>query len=315
MSYYILPKNFNNISINISFTNEKIQLYTSHSVYNYYNTSLKQLINICLINNETTFECISKIINTYDELSIISKIKNKPPIFYELFEIIRVLYIYDTYEFIPINLYIASYDKMSVIECISFFRQNCNDTFISSKEYEFIYYELNCESYKDTNNYIYEFITILIKILKCQKIGGTSIIKIHNLFYKPIIDIIYLITSFFEKVIIIKPTISNISTYEKYIVCKGFISSPNLNTYYQDLSFFIENYNKIQNVQSIINFNIPYFFLNKINDINITLGQYQLETIQQFINILKNKSKIDKLDILKNNNKQKCIQWCEKYKI
>ena len=55
--------------------------------------------------------------------------------------------------------------------------------------------------------------------------------------------------------------------------------------------------------------------LNKINDINIILGQYQLETIHQFINILKNKNKSEKLEFLKNNNKQKCVQWCEKYKI
>ena len=310
MSYYILPKNFNSIPINLLLTDEKIQLYTSHSIYNYYKSSLKQLIHECLVvNNEITFENISKIINIYENVSFFSKCKEKTMMFYELFEIINVLYLFDSFYSINMNLFISSSDNKSIIQCISFFRKEHMDTFISSNLYDFIFYELN---YKD---YTVEFIFCLIKILKCQKIGGMTIIKIHHLFYKPIIDIVYLLTGLFEKVFIIKPTISNISSYEKYIICKGFIQPHSLNTYYQDLSLFSDNYNKIQTIHSLIDFNIPCYFLNKINDINIILGQYQLESIHQCINILKNKNKLEKLEFLKNNNKQKCIQWCEKYKI
>jgi hypothetical protein len=106
-----------------------------------------------------------------------------------------------------------------------------------------------------------------------------------------------------------------VSSYEKFIICKGFVPSSYSNACYQDLSLFIDNYNKTQTIHYLIDFKIPCYFLNKINDINIILGQHQLETIQQFINILKNKNKLEKLDLLKNNNRQKCIQWCEKYKI
>ena len=310
MSYYILPKNFNTIPINLLLTDEKIQLHTSPSIYSYYKSSLKQLIHECVVvNNEITFENISKIINVYENISTFSKCKEKSLLFYELFEIINVLYLFDAFHSTNMNLFILSSDNTSILHCISFFRKDRIDTFISTNQYDLIFYELN---YKD---YVVEFILCLIKILKSQKIGGISIIKIHALFYKPIIDIIYLLTFLFEKVFIIKPTISNVSSYEKFIICKGYIPPPNSNTYYEDLSLFIDNYNKIQTIHSIIDFNIPYYFLNKINDINIILGQYQLETIHQFINILKNKNKSEKLEFLKNNNKQKCIQWCEKYKI
>lgn len=309
MSYYILPKNFNAIPIKLLLTDEKIQLYTSHSIYNYYKSSLKQLIHDCLVvKNEITFENISKLINIYENISTFSKCKESI-LYYELFEIIHILYLFDLFYSINMNLFIFSSDNKSIIRCISFFRKDYIDTFISTNPYDFIFYELN---YKD---YIVEFIYCLIKIIKCQKIGGITIIKIHHLFYKPIIDIVYLLTFLFEKVFIIKPTISNISSYDKYIICKGFIPPPPSNTYYQDLSLFIDNYNKIQSIHSLIDFNIPCYFLNKINDINIILGQYQLESIHQCINILKNKNKLEKLEFLKNNNKQKCIQWCEKYKI
>ena len=310
MSYYILPKNFNDIPINLLLTDEKIQLYTSPSIYNYYKSSLKQLIHECVVvNNEITFENITKIINVYENISTFSKCKEKHLLFYELFEIINVLYLFEGFHSINMNLFILSSDNSSILHCISFFRKVRIDTFISTNQYDLIFYELN---YKD---YVVEFILCLIKILKSQKAGGISIIKIHALFYKPIIDIIYLLTFLFEKVFIIKPTISNVSSYEKFIICKGYIPPPSSNTYYEDLSVFIDNYNKIQIIHSLIDFNIPCYFLNKINDINIILGQYQLETIHQFINILKNKNKSEKLEFLKNNNKQKCVQWCEKYKI
>jgi hypothetical protein len=310
MSYYVLPKNFNAIPINLLLTDEKIQLYASHSTYNYYNSSLKQLICDCVaVNSEITFETISKIINVYENISTVSKCKENSPLFYELLEIINVLYLFDGFHSLNMNLFILSSDNKPIVNCISFFRKGHNDTFISTSPYDFIFYELN---YKD---YVIEFILCLIKILKCQKIGGISIIKIHNLFYKPIIDIVYLLTFLFEKVFIIKPTISNVSSYEKFIICKGFVPSSYSNACYQDLSLFIDNYNKTQTIHYLIDFKIPCYFLNKINDINIILGQHQLETIQQFINILKNKNKLEKLDLLKNNNRQKCIQWCEKYKI
>ena len=310
MSYYILPKNYNPIPINLLLTDEKIQLYTSHSIYNYYKSSLKQLIHNCVaINNEITYETITKIGNIYENISTVSKSKEKGFLFYELVEIINVLYLFDSFYSASMNLFISSSDNASIMNCIAFFRKEYIDTCIPTLKYDFIFYELN---YKD---YIVEFICCLIKILKCQKIGGMSIIKIHHLFYKPIIDIVYLLTFLFEKVFIIKPSISNVSSYEKYIICKGFTPPPASNTYFQDLTLFIDNYNKIQTIHSLIDFNIPCYFLNKINDVNVILGQYQLESIHQFINILKNKNKLEKLEFLKNNNKQKCIQWCEKYKI
>ena len=60
---------------------------------------------------------------------------------------------------------------------------------------------------------------------------------------------------------------------------------------------------------------MPYYFLNKIDDINIIIGQQQLESLNQIINILKSKNKEDKIESYKKNSIQKSINWCEKYKI
>ena len=69
------------------------------------------------------------------------------------------------------------------------------------------------------------------------------------------------------------------------------------------------------NILSIINYDIPSYFINKIDDINIIFGQQQLESIDQIINIMKNKNKDEKFENIKKINIQKSIIWCEKFKI
>ena len=119
--------------------------------------------------------------------------------------------------------------------------------------------------------------------------------------YKPIIDIIYIFCSLYEKVSVIKPTTSNITNFEKYIVCSKFILNEerkaSYNNYIIKIDLFLSEFlssnssNSSKNIYSILSNNIPCFFLNRIDDINIIFGQQQLETIDHLINMFKNKNK------------------------
>jgi hypothetical protein len=60
---------------------------------------------------------------------------------------------------------------------------------------------------------------------------------------------------------------------------------------------------------------VPYYFKNKIDDLNIIIGQQQLEAFDQIITLYKNKNKEDKIESIKKTNIQKSVSWCEKYKI
>jgi ribosomal protein L7Ae-like RNA K-turn-binding protein len=163
-------------------------------------------------------------------------------------------------------------------------------------------------------------------ILHSQTNNGVAIIKIGYCFHKPVIDILYLLSSMYQKVYIVKPHTSNVMSYEKFIVCKNFILNENVkNTY----DFYIEKLiefkniylnnvsNNItsKNISCLIDKDTPYFYINKIDDINNIIGQQQLETIDQVINIYKNKNKDDKIESIKKMNIQKSINWCEKMKI
>jgi hypothetical protein len=108
-------------------------------------------------------------------------------------------------------------------------------------------------------------------------------------------------------------------SFDKYIVCKNFTLNENkketYKSYYFKLAQIISSYLQNNNILSIIDCEIPLYFINKIDDTNIIIGQQQLESIDQVINILKNKNKEDKIENIKKTNIQKCVVWCEKFKI
>ena len=75
------------------------------------------------------------------------------------------------------------------------------------------------------------------------------------------------------------------------------------------------NETEFNNISSFLDYDIPYYFLLKIDDINIISGHQQIEALDSIINILKNKNKEEKIESYKKTNILKSIAWCEKYKI
>lgn len=154
-----------------------------------------------------------------------------------------------------------------------------------------------------------------------QKYEGTFILKFFDLFTSCSLDLIYLLSLCYEKIYIVKPFTSRYANSEKYIVCKRF----KLLNRKDIMEKIIENYNNINNdeyyLRNIFKFNIPYFFTNKLEEYNAIVGQQQIENIISTIHLINNSlsnnshNKNEKLENIKSNNIQKCIQWCLKYKI
>jgi len=345
MSYYILPKNNNNIDINPILESSCLTSYISHSLYNYYRESKNQL-NDFIQTNETicVFENLLKSINPYEYIFSnvpgskypVSKLKSKTNLFYDLLEIFIILNIYDFFLNKNIESIHISENYSDSNQCINFLRENqINEhtnfeniteeiyNTINNKRYNFIFYEIKNTDFDNLNNYILNTIQALMVLLKYQSNNGVCIIKINHIFHKPIIDILYILCSNYEKVYIIKPNTTNITSFDKYIVCKNFILNNDKKDFYKNyyfklaqfISVYIQSNNVTKNIVSIISCKIPSYFINKIDDLNIIVGQQQLESICQIINILKNKIKEDKITILKKTNIQKCVIWCEKFKI
>jgi hypothetical protein len=150
-------------------------------------------------------------------------------------------------------------------------------------------------------------------LINYQTVNGTCIIKIENVFYKAVIDIIFIFSAIYDKVYLIKPSISQITKGDRYIVCKSYNPiQPNLlkEVETQIINNMLNEKNKF--VFSLLKNDIPYYFLNKLEEINAVIGQQQLESYDQIINIYKSTNREEKIELLKRNHIQKCIQWCEK---
>ena len=142
-----------------------------------------------------------------------------------------------------------------------------------------------------------------------------------NIFYKTIVDILFIFSAIFERVIIIKPSISKVTKGERYLICKNFnIDSIRQTKLLQQLDEhckpkIIDNTLNMLQIHSLIKNDIPYYFSNKLEEINAVIGQQQLELYDHILNIYKNKNRIEKCEIMKRGHIQKCIQWCEKNQI
>jgi len=146
-----------------------------------------------------------------------------------------------------------------------------------------------------------------------QKKNGHFILKIFDIFTKTTSDIIYLLSTLYKQVFIVKPNTSRLANSEKYIVCKYF-KEPNSSL----INKIISEYPKLQSkplISSIFNFNLDYFYINKIEEYNAIFGQQQIENISCTLNLIGCKNKNEKLETFKKNNIQKCIQWCERNNI
>jgi hypothetical protein len=345
MNYYIIPKNNFNIEINLQLTCEKIKPCLSYSLFFYLNDIYTQLFKLEDSTNgsgEITIEYVNKIVNPFEFIhtnvpgSIISVSKVKPDanIFFELMEIfqlfnvneilslkhkINIAHLTPNHSSTNYLLNMLREDNDDNILCEDFNYNRLFNLFITNKyshKLDLIICEFNACEYNDTNKYINNMLLVFLIIIKYQSSQGTCVIKIDNIFYKAIVDIIFILSGLYDKIYLVKPSISNITKGERYVICKSFnfriLEEINLTPAIDEkIIKKINNMHELS-VETVINNEIPYYFLNKLEESNAVIGQQQLEAYDQIINIFKNKNRDEKIETLKRNHIQKCIQWCEK---
>lgn len=170
-----------------------------------------------------------------------------------------------------------------------------------------------CEAYqkKEYENAI-ELIRQLCFALKTQKRKGTCIIKYGDTFSIVSLQILMILSHYYDKVYIVKPSVCKITSSDKYIVCKNFryenISEKELSCIYS-LYKNVNNCPKNNYVESILRIKIPLFVSSRYEEINSIFSQPRLENLH---NVLNNYEKTT-TDHIVSTNKDKCIEWCERF--
>jgi hypothetical protein len=348
MNYYIIPKNNFNVKIDLKLTKEKIKPYISYSLIFYLNDIYTQLFKLEDPKNdseEVTVDYVNKIVNPFEfihtnvpgSLISVSKVKPDANIFFELMEVFQL---FNISEILSLNckiniahltpnhsstnylLNMLREDKDDNILCEDFNYNKLSQLFITNKfshKLDLIICEFQACDYNDANKYINNMFLIFLIIIKYQANQGTCVIKMDNIFYKAIVDILFILSGIYDKIYLIKPSISNVTKGERYLICTLFntniLEQINLHNEIDDKIITTMQSNNLlcsTSIDSLISNQIPYYFLNKLEESNAVIGQQQLEAYDQIINIFKNKNREEKIEILKRNHIQKCIHWCEK---
>lgn len=340
MNYYILPKINNTVIVNpIDSNNNYVHLYPyiSQSLSKYYTESNKQIKTICDndAENNLSYEELIRIVNPYEYIFSkvpgskfsVSKLKPKTNLFYDFLEICSIVNIFESYKLQTMKTLHITPNHNDTIECFEMLREDYTDEItyyneindstiklIGDEKYNFLFFETRTA---DINEYIYSFIEIVMIILRNQANKGSCIIKINEVFHKPIVDILYMLSSLYDRIVILKPNTNNITTFEKYIVCKNFKTrekNTNFKLNYIRLFVFLKKLEG-KRIVSLLDHEIPHYYLLKVDDMNIISGQQQLESLDLIINILKNKNREEKIETLRKTNIHKSVSWCEKHKI
>ncbi len=149
--------------------------------------------------------------------------------------------------------------------------------------------------------------------LLTQKYEGCFVLKVFDTFTLLLSEIIYILCSFYSKVYISKPNTSRYANSEKYIICTKF-KLKNSSMYYDSFLKILKQINEKKNIYSILSFKLPYNFIVKLEEINILLGEQQIETLLSTIDLIKN-PKNNNIDELTEKNIQKSVLWCKKYNV
>lgn len=349
MNYYIIPKNNINMNFQLSLGNYNYN-HISHSVNEHLVEVLKQLntYNINLLDIKQIINPLEFVHNIVPGTQLsVSKLKTTSNILFELMELFHICGLVDFFSDIStINILNFTSNFDAVNELINIIREDYNDNITNEifnfskiiekyycnsiiQKFNVIIIEFEEDEYINNRQYILNMIIVVYLILKLQENNGICIIKIGNVSNKVILDIVYILSTLYHKTYLIKPNICNISSVNRYLICKQFSNNydnllidfekkilTNINNMDNNINNNIINYETSKCIiKSIISNNIPNYFINKIEEINAIIGQQQIESIDQILSILRSKNKDDKIEVLKRNHIQKCIQWCEKNQI
>lgn len=151
-----------------------------------------------------------------------------------------------------------------------------------------------------------------------QKKGGTFVLKVFDCFAEATIDLLYLLSSMYEKVYVTKPQTSRYANSERYIVCMHF-HFEHYSTFYPHI---LSAFTKMcctpddRSVQRFFAHPLPMYYLNRLEESNIVIGMNQIENIYATISLMENKaSKKSRMEYLIKTHVAKCIHWCAQHNV
>lgn len=168
---------------------------------------------------------------------------------------------------------------------------------------------LNETVLKDDHIYHSIIADILMALIR-QCIGGSLVIELSEITSIFSVDMIYILTHFYDDVFIVKPNIAETYRTEKFIFCYGFRGVNKKNDIYNMTSLLGESYGPNS---SIIHNKIPHTVLKTLTNAISICENIKLSHINT--NKSNDKKKEIQLDTINGKILSNCINWCKKNNI
>lgn len=167
----------------------------------------------------------------------------------------------------------------------------------------------------------------IVTALSVQELHGNFVLKIFTIWTRPMLELIYLISIFYETVEIVKPLTSKITSYERYVIAKDFrgITKQKLNKLYEITKkwYEIDNLGGYKPAEryptKLFSFRIPTEFkeaIKKFDEEYVKLTEPMFEKLEEYIRLHKEGKKNRKyfIDILQQQQ-EIAIKWYKEHNI
>ena len=305
MTYYTLPKLFkyNNNNNNTILNNIIIKISSQDDIID--NSLLEKLLNTLIDSNDKSK--YNEIKNKYSFTDLLNlKISDEiyhPKSYFAFIEINKICKFFNTKNELKILNMSLEHDYLDAL-----YQIRNNDKFILASEHyhscvpEYISLEVIntvisikqlIKKYQHTIDLIsinYDNMNLTLKnillSLFIQKKGGNMVIKFKRLSSHISKEVIYLLMSLYENVLIIKPKIINSVNEYKYIVATNFNNILNIDKYENILNIIniINNLSNNNIVTQILNCQIPQILINKIDECELIMSENILTTHMKILN-------------------------------
>jgi hypothetical protein len=320
MNFQILPKSTSVLSVDPSLACAVIIPFISPSYFTSLISTLEQLKH--QIEEDSKIENVLNVINPFlsvfeivkgKQRTTVSKLPIKSCSVYAFQEIFVSFHFNRSY-----SKFIYYGDFLTDFEVLIKSNQAKVSSTKEETEKKLIWFDVSKTSTQDNKLYALTCVHILEVILREVETNDSIVITLDHLFIKPVIDFIYIVTTMFQKVGFTKPTISNPTTFEKFLICQHFSFDSKQISRLQTQLTQVKTSLQINDslcIASLLTMELPAIFLNKIDDINVIFGQAQLETLHQIISLKNSKNKDERIETMQKNGIQKSTQWCEKFEV
>lgn len=150
--------------------------------------------------------------------------------------------------------------------------------------------------------------------ISLQRSKGCFVLKMFDMCTQISVDVAFLLNSMYEEVFVVKPHTSRYANSERYIVCKNFRlleTEKYAVRFYHLLNKIKAGYNEIN---SLLTFATPRYFLDKLQEVNAILGQQQIDNIKSTLALIRNRDS-ERIDQLRKSAIHRCIAYCVRHNL